>query len=320
MVTGDDANRAMSDREWFENGIQGMSDEDFFYLQVGARLAVQDAAYRPEVMGCAGSTEKMVGDLLRARPDATRISTCARTLPYTRSSRIKRPKMRNADGDRETTQPKSKAAPFRGRTGGGNERARTVEKGSARAPSQGSKTALSRANRAEQRQLAAALTMSQPSAALSGTALKFNKLKVRKKLIRFQRSNIHDWGLFALETIEANEMVIEYVGQAIRQEVAEHRERVYERMGIGSSYLFRVDDDCIIDATKRGNMARFINHSCEPNCYAQIIQVEKSSKIVIYSNTTIEMGDEITYDYKFPIEDEKIPCLCGAPTCRGFLN
>lgn len=93
--------------------------------------------------------------------------------------------------------------------------------------------------------------------------IQFNSLKVRKKDICFAKSHIHDWGLFARERIEVNEMVIEYIGEVIRQRVADHREKVYERMGIGSSYLFRVDEDTIIDATKTGNLARFINHCCD---------------------------------------------------------
>uniref|UniRef100_A0AAY5F3K3 [Histone H3]-lysine(4) N-trimethyltransferase n=1 Tax=Electrophorus electricus TaxID=8005 RepID=A0AAY5F3K3_ELEEL len=138
--------------------------------------------------------------------------------------------------------------------------------------------------------------------------LKFNQLKFRKKKIRFCKSHIHDWGLFAMEPIAADEMVIEYVGQNIRQVIADMREKRYEEEGIGSSYMFRVDHDTIIDATKCGNFARFINHSCNPNCYAKVITVESQKKI------------EITYDYKFPIEDVKIPCLCGAENCRGTLN
>jgi len=57
-------------------------------------------------------------------------------------------------------------------------------------------------------------------------------------------------------------MVIEYVGQVVRQSVADLREKRYEAFGIGSSYLFRVDGDAIVDATKYGNLARFINHCC----------------------------------------------------------
>ncbi|XP_045889679.1 histone-lysine N-methyltransferase SETD1B-like isoform X1 [Micropterus dolomieu] len=150
--------------------------------------------------------------------------------------------------------------------------------------------------------------------------VKFNQLKFRKKRIRFSRSHIHEWGLFAMEPIAADEMVIEYVGQIIRQVIADMREQRYEEEGIGSSYLFRVDQDTIIDATKCGNLARFINHSCSPNCYAKIITVESQKKIVIYSRQPISIDEEITYDYKFPIEETKIPCLCGADSCRGSLN
>nr|XP_057925999.1 histone-lysine N-methyltransferase SETD1B-A-like isoform X2 [Doryrhamphus excisus] len=150
--------------------------------------------------------------------------------------------------------------------------------------------------------------------------VKFNQLKFRKKRIRFSQSHIHNWGLFAMEHIAADEMVIEYVGQIIRQNIADMREHRYEEQGIGSSYLFRVDEDTIIDATKCGNLARFINHSCNPNCYAKVITVESHKKIVIYSRQPIAINEEITYDYKFPIEDTKIPCLCGVESCRGSLN
>nr|XP_020485458.1 LOW QUALITY PROTEIN: histone-lysine N-methyltransferase SETD1B-A-like [Labrus bergylta] len=167
--------------------------------------------------------------------------------------------------------------------------------------------------RSEQRRLLS-------SFACDSDLLKFNQLKFRKKRIRFCRSHIHDWGLFAMEPIAADEMVIEYVGQNIRQVIADMREKRYEEEGIGSSYMFRVDHDTIIDATKCGNFARFINHSCNPNCYAKVITVESQKKIVIYSRQPINVNEEITYDYKFPIEDEKIPCLCGAENCRGTLN
>ncbi|KAL0610526.1 Histone-lysine N-methyltransferase SETD1B [Plecturocebus cupreus] len=169
--------------------------------------------------------------------------------------------------------------------------------------------------RSEQRRLLSSFTGSCDS-----DLLKFNQLKFRKKKLKFCKSHIHDWGLFAMEPIAADEMVIEYVGQNIRQVIADMREKRYEDEGIGSSYMFRVDHDTIIDATKCGNFARFINHSCNPNCYAKVITVESQKKIVIYSKQHINVNEEITYDYKFPIEDVKIPCLCGSENCRGTLN
>ncbi|CAO3590949.1 unnamed protein product [Absidia cylindrospora] len=177
----------------------------------------------------------------------------------------------------------------------------------------------SRATRVNNRRFVVGMVMQKKTMADSDI-LTFNQLKGRKKQLRFAKSPIHDWGLYAEEHIDANDMVIEYVGEVIRQQVAEEREKIYERCGIGSSYLFRVDNDIVIDATKKGSIARFINHCCTPNCSAKIITVDKQKKIVIYANRDIEPGEEITYDYKFPREDDKIPCLCGSKFCKRTLN
>ncbi|KAJ2677401.1 Histone-lysine N-methyltransferase setd1b [Coemansia sp. RSA 1285] len=150
--------------------------------------------------------------------------------------------------------------------------------------------------------------------------LRFNQLDSRTKRLRFSKSAIHDWGLFASEPIFQGEFVIEYIGERIRAQLADLREEQYEREGIGSSYLFRVDDEIVVDATKCGNVARFINHSCEPNCIAKTIVADGTKRIVIYASHDIQVGEEVTYDYKFPEEDVKIPCLCGAKTCHGYLN
>lgn len=100
-------------------------------------------------------------------------------------------------------------------------------------------------------QRAVALSKGEAAAELS---FKFNQLQTRKKQLRFARSPIHDWGLYAMERIAKNEMVIEYVGEVIRAQVADKREKAYERQGIGSSYLFRIDEDLVVDATKKGNL------------------------------------------------------------------
>lgn len=187
----------------------------------------------------------------------------------------------------------------------------------------------SRSNRANARRRAQGLeeiNQVQRAVALSKgenvneLTFKFNQLQTRKKHLRFARSAIHDWGLYAMEKISKGEMVIEYVGEIIRAQVAEKREKAYERQGIGSSYLFRIDEDLVVDATKKGNLGRLINHSCDPNCTAKIITINGEKKIVIYAKQDIELGQEITYDYHFPFEQDKIPCLCGSVKCRGFLN
>lgn len=138
-----------------------------------------------------------------------------------------------------------------------------------------SKGLSARTNRVKMRNLLAA--------ADGADLLKATQLKARKKRLRFQQSKIHDWGLVALEPIDAEDFVIEYVGELIRSSISDIRERQYEKMGIGSSYLFRLDDGYVVDATKRGGIARFINHSCEPNCYTKVISVEGQKKIFIYA-------------------------------------
>ncbi|KAH0543493.1 hypothetical protein FGG08_002161 [Glutinoglossum americanum] len=181
----------------------------------------------------------------------------------------------------------------------------------------------SRSTRVNNRRLVA--DMNAQKHVLSGDAdvLRFNQLKKRKKPVKFARSAIHNWGLYAMENISANDMIIEYVGEKVRQQVADMRERRYLKSGIGSSYLFRIDESTVIDATKRGGIARFINHSCTPNCTAKIIKVEGSKRIVIYALRDIMQNEELTYDYKFEREfdsEDRIPCLCGSSGCKGFLN
>ncbi|KAI8338112.1 hypothetical protein BC941DRAFT_352150 [Chlamydoabsidia padenii] len=153
---------------------------------------------------------------------------------------------------------------------------------------------------------------------MASDSTKYNDLRKDQKKLKFNKSRIHDWGLFATEPILQHDFVIEYLGESIRQQVANRREREYEQSGIGSSYLFRVDDDLVVDATVKGNLARFINHCCTPNCCAKIIRVNKKKRIIIYASRDILPGEEITYDYKFPLENDKIPCSCGSDHCRGL--
>ena len=142
----------------------------------------------------------------------------------------------------------------------------------------------SRQNRVNNRRLVNDINTQKQTLSLEGgDAMRFNQLKKRKKLVKFDRSAIHNWGLYAEEPIAANDMIIEYVGEKVRQRVADLREIRYTKQGIGSSYLFRIDEDTIVDATKKGGIARFINHSCTPNCTAKIIKVDGGKRIVIYA-------------------------------------
>lgn len=118
-----------------------------------------------------------------------------------------------------------------------------------------------------------------------------------------KRSHIHGWGLFTKLELPKDSMIVEYMGEIVRQVVADTREKRYEISGEGSCYMFRLDMERIVDATKIGCMARFMNHSCQPNAYAKIITVDteigQDKKIMVFSSRDIKAGEEITYDYKF---------------------
>ncbi|VDI50669.1 histone-lysine N-methyltransferase MLL2 [Mytilus galloprovincialis] len=150
----------------------------------------------------------------------------------------------------------------------------------------------------------------------------YRRLKTEWKINVFLgRSRIQGLGLFAARDLEKHTMVIEYIGYLIRNEVANRLEVVYDEQNRGV-YMFRIDSDIVVDATMAGGPARYINHSCDPNCVAEVVPFDKESKIIIITNRRIPKGEELTYDYKFDFEDEqhKIPCCCGAKRCRKWMN
>ncbi|XP_665182.1 SET-domain protein [Cryptosporidium hominis TU502] len=145
------------------------------------------------------------------------------------------------------------------------------------------------------------------------------------KRLNIKKSSIHGFGLFAKELIKTGEPIIEYVGELIRNSVADKRESLYKSNGNrdGSCYMFRLDESSVIDATNIGNHARFMNHCCDPNSICKVISIDSQNKhIVIFSKKTINKDEEITYDYQFNVEEasEKIICHCGASNCLGRMN
>jgi SET domain-containing protein len=134
------------------------------------------------------------------------------------------------------------------------------------------------------------------------------------------RSGIQGLGLYAARDIEKHQMVIEYIGEVIRSDLTDIREKHYTEQNRGI-YMFRLDDDRVLDATMSGNMARYINHSCNPNCVTEVVEVDRDLHIIIFANRRINRGEELSYDYKFDYEDDnRLPCLCGAHNCKKWMN
>ena len=134
-------------------------------------------------------------------------------------------------------------------------------------------------------------------------------------------SPIQGTGAFATRTIRKGTRIIEYLGQRISWRTADKRYDD-EKMNRHHTFLFTVDDRTCIDAAVNGNEARFINHSCDPNCEA----INDRKRIFIEATKTIPAGTELVYDYQYERtddhseDDEKFyKCRCGSSRCRGTI-
>ncbi|KAM8849363.1 histone-lysine N-methyltransferase 2C isoform 8-T8 [Spinachia spinachia] len=135
------------------------------------------------------------------------------------------------------------------------------------------------------------------------------------------RSRVQGLGLFAARDIEKQTMVIEYNGTVLRNEVAIRKEKSYKSQN-RTMFMFRIDSEHVVDATRTGGLARYINHSCAPNCVAEVVTFERGYKIIISCNRRVEKGEELCFDYQFDTVEgqHKIACQCGAPECRKWIN
>jgi SET domain/BRK domain len=135
------------------------------------------------------------------------------------------------------------------------------------------------------------------------------------------RSNIHGIGLFTLTGYSKGDFVIEYAGELIRTAVGEIRDARYKFSGFrGSTYLFKVNEDYIVDATMKSNRARFINHSCDPNMEAIVVSVQGRDLVVLTATRMILPYAELTLNYQLPLEKTKVNCLCKSWRCIGVIN
>ena len=129
--------------------------------------------------------------------------------------------------------------------------------------------------------------------------------------IRRKKSRLHGFGVFAVEPITKNKRIIDYAGELITNKQSESREDRYLRKGC--IWVFRVNRYWSRDANIGGNVARFINHSCQPNCYSQVVD----GTIWIRAARNIRRGEELTYDYNTQ-GVAGINCRCR-PGCQRVL-
>ncbi|XP_014480205.1 PREDICTED: histone-lysine N-methyltransferase NSD2 isoform X2 [Dinoponera quadriceps] len=129
------------------------------------------------------------------------------------------------------------------------------------------------------------------------------------------------WGLKALEDIKTGQFVIEYVGEVIDE--AEYKHRLHRKKELKNEnfYFLTIDNNRTIDAEPKGNLSRFMNHSCAPNCETQKWTVNGDTRIGLFALRDIESGEELTFNYNLASDGEtRKACLCGAPNCSGFIG
>jgi uncharacterized protein len=159
-------------------------------------------------------------------------------------------------------------------------------------------------------------TARKPSARKSSAAKSTDTRRIQTR-----RSGVHGKGVFALVDLAPGETLIEYTGEIITWTEALER-HPHDPSDPNHTFYFHIDEDRVIDAKSGGNSARWINHSCKPNCEADI----EDGRVFIRSLRAIAAGEELFYDYGLVIDEPltpklkaQYPCWCGAKKCRGTL-
>jgi SET domain-containing protein len=129
--------------------------------------------------------------------------------------------------------------------------------------------------------------------------------------LKLARSAIHRWGVYAAEPIPVGRKVLEYTGERISRRETKRRSELSK-----FTYLFTLDPYWTIDGAAGGSGAEYVNHSCEPNLVSRIVR----GHILYIALRNIKRGEELTIDYRFDKDVEKVVCRCGSPNCRGTIN
>ncbi|XP_059174728.1 uncharacterized protein LOC131954909 isoform X2 [Physella acuta] len=144
--------------------------------------------------------------------------------------------------------------------------------------------------------------------------------KIYSKTLPFSAGD-KGWGLRAEEDMEEKgTFIMEYVGELLDYEEFVRRTKQYSKSGLKHHYFMALNADEVVDATLKGSISRFINHSCDPNCETQKWTVNGELRVGFFTRKPVKKGEELTFDYQFEHYGEPQKCYCGSENCRGYIG